>query len=276
MSIPTNSYYLTLKGIRIHIFEQGDEGAPAIIFIHGRCLSVSSWMKQFESDLFSSYRLIAIDLPGHGLSEQVPNNPSHYSLRSNAGILIELVHLLHLERVILVGHSLGGYIALQSLPDLAECQGVFAMTMPLSKPMQFERMYQDVTLLMDVYQHNTAPDRVNRYIQSLLRPNASLIPEFLDSDFYRTDPNVHFGLTQGILANEYEDETEIIQQSKQPIAIVEGCQEQVHNLAYLQNLSLPLWQDKPLLIPDAGHMVQWENARSINELLHSFCTGMAS
>jgi hypothetical protein len=98
-----------------------------------------------------------------------------------------------------VGLSLGGHIVLQALPDLVGCIGVFAMTMPITKPIEPQLMYQPDSLIEKVYQSNPLPSDVTHYASRLLRPGTAEVPDFLIRDFNRTDPTIHSGIIEGII-----------------------------------------------------------------------------
>jgi pimeloyl-ACP methyl ester carboxylesterase len=220
--------------------------------------------------MLSSFRLIAFDLPGHGLSSRSSDPMEDYTFRGYIRILSEVILKLQLKKFILVGNSMGGHIALEANPSLADCLGVFAMTMPVTKPIMLDKLYLNGELLGRVYINNPAESDVLAYAQSLLRSGATDIPDFVKSDFYKTDPNVHQAIVQMIVKEEYEDETKIISTTEATIAIVVGAQEQVHDLTYLDKLSLPVWKAHPLFVSDAGHLLQWENSSVVNQWLYSF------
>jgi pimeloyl-ACP methyl ester carboxylesterase len=88
---------------------QGTVGAPAVLLIHGMAGSRETWSKA-QAILAETCDVIAVDLPGHGQSS-LPNGD--YSLGSLAAALRDLLDRLDVDRVTIVGHSLGGGIALQ-------------------------------------------------------------------------------------------------------------------------------------------------------------------
>jgi pimeloyl-ACP methyl ester carboxylesterase len=92
---------------------------PALLLVHGIGSAASTWQSAIQH-LADRHSLIVPDLPGHGESA---NPPGDYSLSGYAAALRDLLRLLGVPRVTLVGHSLGGGIALQSaylFPELAE------------------------------------------------------------------------------------------------------------------------------------------------------------
>ncbi|GAB3885843.1 alpha/beta fold hydrolase [Spirosoma agri] len=270
----TNRFLLS-QGRQVFVQEKSLDKPVKIVFIHGRCLSVRSWKRQFESELLDPFGLIAFDLFGHGSSDNT-TDLHLYSLAGSVQLLLDLIDQLQLTNFILVGHSLGGHIALQALPRLPYCRGVFCMTMPLTIPIDFGKMYCNVNLLVNVYQANPTQTQLSAYIDSLFQSSASEKPLFVEDDFLRTDPAVHTGILQGLLAGDFGDEVDLIRTSGVPVALVQGEREQVHRLDYLNAFDLSLWREQPLLLPAAGHMVQWENPDLVNSLLVSFIAEVVS
>ena len=265
----TNIHRLLIDGLTIHVLEKPVNGL-AIVFLHGRCLSVSMWENQFASQQLASYRLLAIDLPGHGNSSHSPIPLHHYSLSGQIDIIRRVLEQLQVANFVLVGHSLGGHLALSSIPHLTDCLGVVAMTIPIVKPLPFLDMYHHAAVLGEVYRENSNPAVVEHYSRLSLHPNATVLPAQLTDDFYRTDPAVHRAINHMVEAGLYADETDIIRQSPIPVAIVIGEADQIMNIAYLQTLDLPLWRNSPHLIPQAGHFLPWEQAEVVNKVLREF------
>jgi pimeloyl-ACP methyl ester carboxylesterase len=85
------------------------EGVP-ILLIHGIGSSLATWLDIPERLASAGRRVLAVDLPGHGSSSK---EPADYSLGSLASSLRDLLDLLGIDRVHLVGHSLGGGVSMQ-------------------------------------------------------------------------------------------------------------------------------------------------------------------
>ena len=56
-------------GLRLHVVEWGVPHGRPVLFVHGWSQTYMTWLKQAESELAASCRLVAFDLRGHGLSE---------------------------------------------------------------------------------------------------------------------------------------------------------------------------------------------------------------
>lgn len=93
--------------MRVHVTRQGS--GPAIVFLHGIGASSATW-SPVTSLLADRYTTIAVDLLGHGGSP-VPDDPAEYTRDRALDDIDEILATLGSPPV-LVGHSLGGYLAL--------------------------------------------------------------------------------------------------------------------------------------------------------------------
>jgi pimeloyl-ACP methyl ester carboxylesterase len=94
----------TLDGAKIHSTSTG-QGARTLIFVHGWTCDESSWSEQVPV-FAKKYRVITLDLPGHGQSDQPKDGKFSMDVFAKA---VEAVRAeANVDRVILVGHSMGG------------------------------------------------------------------------------------------------------------------------------------------------------------------------
>src|ERR1700722_14966643 len=112
----------TVQSVTIHGYRRAYVKAgsgPALLLIHGIGDSSDSWRPVFEQ-LAEHYTVIAPDLLGHGRSEK-PR--ADYSVAGFANGMRDLLSVLEVDRVTVVGHSLGGGVAAQfayQFPDRCE------------------------------------------------------------------------------------------------------------------------------------------------------------
>jgi pimeloyl-ACP methyl ester carboxylesterase len=99
-------------GGRIHVVERGQ--GPPLVLLHGIMLSSALWVHQLR-DLADHHRVMAIDLRGHGQS--LPG-ATGTSLQILAADVRAVLQALDIEHAVLVGHSMGGMVALQLAVDL--------------------------------------------------------------------------------------------------------------------------------------------------------------
>jgi len=90
---------------------QGDAQAPEILFIHGLRQSRLSWDKQFADPALAGFRMVRFDLRGHGDSGK-PDSPDVYAEADRwADDVAAVIAGAKLRRPVLVGWSLGGFVA---------------------------------------------------------------------------------------------------------------------------------------------------------------------
>ena len=100
---------VTIHGHRVVYREAGDPGLPVLLLIHGITSSSATWDPVID-ELAQHAHVIAPDLLGHGDSDKPRTD---YSLGAFASGLRDLLEYLGHERVTVVGHSLGGGVAMQ-------------------------------------------------------------------------------------------------------------------------------------------------------------------
>lgn len=115
--------YLKYKKKRVGFKTRG-RGKKAIVFLHGFSEDSCIW-DDFVGDLLEEkHKVIAIDLPGFGKSEVVEGVSMSYM----AAIVKAVIDHQKLEQIILIGHSMGGYVSLafaEKYPDLLYGMGLF-------------------------------------------------------------------------------------------------------------------------------------------------------
>ena len=101
-----------------------EAGGPAVFFVHGNSACKEVFHRQFSSDLAVSYRLIALDLPGHGGSDNAAEPQNIYRMGPMAAIVRALLEDLGATDAVLVGWSLGGHLAIEMAGQYPEHRGL--------------------------------------------------------------------------------------------------------------------------------------------------------
>jgi 3-oxoadipate enol-lactonase len=112
---PPVDEFVDVRGARLRVRTAGK--GPAVLFLHGWTLDLDMWAPQFAA-LASSYRLIAFDRRGFGLSAGAP------SLEHDLADITQLLAALAIERVAIVGMSQGARVALRwsmRSPEMTTC-----------------------------------------------------------------------------------------------------------------------------------------------------------
>jgi pimeloyl-ACP methyl ester carboxylesterase len=97
---------VTVEGVRLHLLEWGDPDAPVLIVLHG--FTGHAWQAELVAPaLVPTHRVIALDQRGHGDSDRA----EIYGSAPMGADVIGVLDALGIERAVLVGHSMGGTVA---------------------------------------------------------------------------------------------------------------------------------------------------------------------
>jgi pimeloyl-ACP methyl ester carboxylesterase len=99
-----------------HLAVRRAGAGPSVVLIHGMAGSLTTWDPVFD-DLARSCDVIAVDLPGHGMSSRLRGD---YSLGSLATAVRDILDALEVKTATILGHSLGGGIAMQFMYQFPE------------------------------------------------------------------------------------------------------------------------------------------------------------
>lgn len=103
------SQFITLSpGLTVHVRDQGPRNGPALVLLHGSNAALQSW-EPWVARLQDRYRLITLDLPGHGLTGASPTG--RYDTRSYADVVDGVMQKLGVPHAIIGGNSMGGGVA---------------------------------------------------------------------------------------------------------------------------------------------------------------------
>ena len=108
----TVRYVALPSGTRVRVIESGPVGGRAVLLVHGWGSSVYSFSENIPALADAGFRAIAIDLPGHGLSDK-PADGHTYSTAALAAAAMDAASAIGLSRFAYVGHSMGGALGLR-------------------------------------------------------------------------------------------------------------------------------------------------------------------
>lgn len=107
---------VTVNNLTISYNDEGPDDASVIIFIHGFPFNKSMWRQQVDA-LKARYRTIAYDIRGHGNTE---SGNEKFTIDLFADDLLNLMDELNINKAVLCGLSMGGYIALNAVERYPE------------------------------------------------------------------------------------------------------------------------------------------------------------
>ena len=247
---------------------------PSVLLVHGNSSSGLSYRHQLESQLGNKYRLVAMDLPGHGLSEPASEPQSMYTLPGYTGIVISVIEQLGLTDGVFVGWSLGGNILLEASDQLSKAAGLMIIgTAPVGIPPALSEAFFPNPAVSFNFQAELSEEEMEAFAASFFKPNRADIPESFLTDIRHTDGRAREVVGSSLQLGGYRDEIEVVTNLSLPLAVVYGQQEQIINASYTRTrtLTMPtLWRSEVQIIPEAGHAPHWEQPEKFNALLETF------
>ncbi len=129
-ALPPSGRFIDAGGARIHYIDQGS--GPPIVLIHGLSGQVRNFTHSLVARLCGDFRVIAIDRPGSGYSTRPRGSSARPA--SQAATIAAFIAALGLERPLLVGHSMGGAMALATALDHPASVGGLALLAPHAAP----------------------------------------------------------------------------------------------------------------------------------------------
>ncbi|WP_417582824.1 alpha/beta fold hydrolase [Pelagibacterium sp.] len=259
----------------IALLETRGEGFP-VLFLHGNSSSSAAFYKQFESPLADRYRFIAIDLPGHGASDNAADPKAGYTIPGFADTVVELIDALGVEAIAVVGWSLGGHVGIELLDKDPRIAGLMAVGTPpvsggvLGLLRGFHKQF-DLTL--------TTKGRLTRREMARLARLCfgDAAPQNLHDAIARADWRMRKVMGHGLMMGAGVDQKKVVEHSPVPFAVVNGKREPFARLDYLAGLDYAnLWDGQCHVIDAAGHAPFLEAPEQFNALLGRFINDAAA
>jgi pimeloyl-ACP methyl ester carboxylesterase len=126
--LPPHGHFIEVDGARIHFLDEG--AGPTLLLIHGLAGQTRVFTHSLLDKLKSEYRVVILDRPGCGYSTRARRASA--AISAQARTIAHFIEKLGLERPLVVGHSLGGAIALSLALDHPDRVGGLALLAPLT------------------------------------------------------------------------------------------------------------------------------------------------
>lgn len=116
MNYVENALTITVNNLSVSYIDEGATNSRTIMLIHGFPLNKAMWNMQV-GELKENYRVVAYDIRGHGNSDVGSDN---FSIELFVNDLLGLMDTLKIDKTVLCGFSMGGYIALNAIEKYPE------------------------------------------------------------------------------------------------------------------------------------------------------------
>jgi len=239
-------------------FEESGSGTP-MIFLHGYPLDHTIW-KPLIPYLTGEVRLILPDLRGHGNSV-VP--AGIYSMELMAEDILSLINKLGLKKVILVGHSMGGYASLAFARDRADRLAGLVLVASqcfLDSPDKMQGRLEDAI--------RVETSRDTSFIADNMLPNLSADPHILNQlrgMIANMNPAGVAGTLRGMAQRSAT--CGVLADLVVPAVIIAGEQDKIIPLEKARQMAELMRKPWLEVIPGSGHMPMLENPKRVAEIL---------
>ena len=255
---------LTVAGQRVHYVHRASRsaGLPPVVFIHGAGGSHQNWLFQVRD--LPSTTTYAPDLPGHGRSEGAGQD----TIPAYADWIVAFLDAARSDRAVLVGHSMGGAIALDvalRYPDRVAGLGLVATGARLrTAPLLLETIQQDADAAIRHISDTAFGPEIPEWMKQLgRRQMAATPPEVLYGDFVACDSFDLMGQLGRIMT---------------PTCVICGTHDQMTPSKYSTYLRDQIAGAELVLVEAASHMVMVEKPvpvlSALSDLLDRLQSGL--
>ena len=209
----------------------------SLLFIHGNSCSREYFFYQKNSDLLNDYDLHFINLIGHGKNNEIPKGFS-YSLNDQSRAISDYIAKNNLNNVILIGHSLGGHIALRvKFIDVDnKISGLFLYgTAPLTSELRFDLAFHPIEELSLLFTETWTLDQVELVSSGLFANCNAKDRIMLKEILLASDGHARYQLAKEIKDSNGFDEVEFLKLLKIPFQILICKNDIFVNYEYLKS-----------------------------------------
>lgn len=245
-----------------------------LLLIHGNSMSSAAFDDLISSPLGRSYRLIAVDLPGHGGSDNATSPESAYTIPGYADAMLDVLFALDASNAAVLGWSLGGHIAFEMMSKSTSIAGVMGVSAPPVTPgpsaLAGFNMTEDAILYM-TEQLDEAGQRRMAEISA-----GAAAPRFAYQSVARTDGRARPIVVHSMIGGVGSDPAALLEDEKRPIALILGEMDASISRDFMSSVRGPaLWRGGVHTLAGAGHAPFLDAPLEFNALLLDFLRDIA-
>jgi pimeloyl-ACP methyl ester carboxylesterase len=238
----------------------------AIVFLHGFMESLKIW-KKFEEFFSESFKVITIDLPGHGKSS---NFFDTHSMDFMAEAVEAVLNHEKIEKAFFVGHSMGGYVSLsmaEKYPSLVRAICLFSSTaFEDTEERKIER--QRAVKAADAHKMKFITSVVpNLFYNRSGRKSGKRIYRLVKIAARQSKDGITAAI-RGMM--ERKDKTAILKKAKFPILLIGGHDDYLIPTERIEEMSQMIKKVHVVIIEQCGHVGFYEAKKESIEAIHQF------
>lgn len=273
--MPGTVFSVELEHTSLSVRASGTRGLP-LVMLHGSGFSKEVFAHQFDSPLLAGFRLIAIDLPGHGASSNSARPREDYSLGGCADAVRAVLARLDVARAVVFGWSLGGNVAIELMRSSPLVAGlVLTGTAPATRgllgTLRAVQLSRDALLAS---KGRLNPIQARRFLKMSVGDHGT---DALLTDLRRVDEAFRPIFSRSLLYGPGADQRHWVETAQVPIAMVHGSDDPIVRKSYLATLRYRgLWGGMCHFIPDTGHAPFFERPDLFDPMLAEFATAVGA
>jgi pimeloyl-ACP methyl ester carboxylesterase len=262
-------------GVQLHVVEAGNPRGRPIVFIHGFSSCWLAWSRQLQSDLADDYRLVAMDLRGHGLSEKPRDGYADSQVWADD--VHALIQALRLDRPVLCGWSYGPLVILDYVRKYGEDRiGGIVFVGGVTKLGSDEAMAVLTPEFLSLVPGCFATDAEQSVgtLASLVR--MFFVREPAGDELYQMvgyNVSVPPYVRQALFARSFDND-DLLPTIRTPTLVVHGTEDAIVKPEIVQQHKAGLAHAQIRVLANTGHAPFWEHAATFNRHLRAFCESM--
>ena len=262
-------------GVQLHVVEAGNPGGRPVLFLHGFSQCRLAWGRQLGSDLADDYRLVAMDMRGHGLSDKP--REGYTDSRLWADDVEAAITTLGLDRPVLCGWSYGPLVILDYIRHYGEggVGGVHFVggVTKLGSEEATAALTPEFLGLVPGFFSTDAGESV-RSLESLLRLCFAREPS--EEELYLMlgySVSVPPYVRQGLFSRAFDND-DLLPTLRKPVLITHGAEDRVVRPAVVEQHRSGMAHAQVHMVENAGHAPFWDDAETFNRRLRAFCDSL--
>ena len=263
-------------GSLLHLVETGNPQGQAVLFIHGFSQCWLAWDRQLSSELARTYRLVAMDMRGHGSSAK-PRD-AYGDSKLWADDVDAVIRGLDLDQPILSGWSYGPLVILDYIRHYGEeaiggVQFVAGVTKLGSDDAMSVLTPELLALVPGLF--STDADESVRSLERLLRMCFAREPSAVELyTMLGYNVSVPSFVRQSLFSRSLDND-DLLPTIRKPVLITHGADDSIVRRAVVDRIRGQIAHAEVDVMEGAGHAPFWDDAGAFNDRLGTFCAAVA-
>ena len=264
-------------GVQLNVVETGNPNGRSIVFIHGFSQCGLAWDRQMNSDLADDYRLVSMDMRGHGESDK-PRDV-YGDAKAWADDVNAVIEALDLDDPVLVGWSYGPLVILDYIRHYGEdniggINFIGGITKLGSEEATAVLSPEFLSLVPGFFTEDEVESR--RSLESLLRMCfVSQLSEAELSGMLEWNLSVPAHVRQALFSRAFDND-DLMPKMRTPVLITQGANDAIVKPSIVDQHKESIPHAQIHMMANTGHAPFWEDAPSYNQRLREFCESLSS